>query len=150
MAILKQREELKKKTADPPKPLFKAFRELVLRKCEPGKRTQIRAIFEKEPFGELERLVTQKLLDVAKGLAKEELDSEKWLVLVARLAKLSYAQVRVMILEFLDTDIFQVSVECCTSFIQPLIESWNIDLQTFAVEISLNRPLPRARYLQQS
>jgi hypothetical protein len=85
---------------------------------------------------------------VAKGLAKEELDSEKWLVLVARLAKLSYAQVRVMILEFLDTDIFHVSVECCTSFIEPLIESWNIDLEIFAVEISLNRRLTRAGYLK--
>ena len=29
--------------------------------------------FEKEPFGELERLVTQKLLDVAQGVAREEL-----------------------------------------------------------------------------
>src|SRR4030088_1536884 len=100
LARVQRREELKKKVADPPSPLFKDFRELILRKCEPGKRKQISAIFEKEPFGELERLVTQKLLDVAKGLAKEELDSEKWLILVARLAKLSYAQVRVRILEF--------------------------------------------------
>src|SRR5260370_23191179 len=53
-----------------------------------------------------------------------------------------------MILEVLDTDIFQVSVECCTSFIEPLIESWNIDLETFAVEISLNRRLTRAGYLK--
>src|SRR5260370_13383787 len=148
LAPSQRSEELKKKIADPPKPLFKAFRELVLRKCEPGKRTQIRAIFEKEPFGELERLVTQKLLDVAKGLAKEELDSEKWLVLVARLAKLSYAQVRVVILEVLDTDIFPVAVECCTSVIEPVIESWDIDLETFAVEISLNRRLTRAGYLK--
>lgn len=148
LATLQRREELKKKITEPPKPLFKAFRELVLRKCEPGKRKQIRAIFEKEHFGELERLVTQKLLDVAKGLAKEELDSEKWLLLVARLAKLSYEQVRVTILEFLDTDIFHVSVECCTSFIEPLIESWDIDLETFAVEISLNRRLTRAGYLK--
>jgi len=31
---------------------------------------QIRVIFEKQPFGELERLVTQKLLDVVKRVAK--------------------------------------------------------------------------------
>jgi Transposase DDE domain len=40
--------------------------------------------FEKEPFGTLERLITQKLLDVAKRVAKEELESEKWLLLGVR------------------------------------------------------------------
>ena len=45
-------------------------------------------IFEKEPFGELERLVTQKLLDVAKRVAREELESEEWLRLMAQLSEL--------------------------------------------------------------
>src|SRR5437899_13099518 len=72
LASLQRREELKKKIADPPSPLFKGFRELILRKCDPHKRKQVRGIFEKEPFGELERLITQKLLDVAKGIARDE------------------------------------------------------------------------------
>jgi transcriptional regulator with XRE-family HTH domain len=79
VARLQRREELKKKVADAPSPLFQNFRELILRKCETRQRKQVRLIFEKEPFGELERLVTQKLLDVSKGVAREELDSEKWL-----------------------------------------------------------------------
>jgi transcriptional regulator with XRE-family HTH domain len=141
VASLQRSEELKKKIADPPSPLFQDFRELILRKCEPRKRKQLRAIFEKEPFGELERLVTQKLLDVAKGVAKEELDSEKWLRLMARLGKRSYEQVRVTILEFLDTDIFHVSIENCVAFLDPLIESWDINLETFGVEIIMNRRL---------
>ncbi len=141
LASLQRREELKKKIADPPSPLFKDFRELILRKCDSGKRKQIRGIFEKEPFGELERLVTQKLLDVAKGVAKEELDSEKWLRLMARLSKRSYEQMRVTILEFLDTDVFSVSIGNCVSFLDPLIECWDIDLETFGVEIILNRRL---------
>jgi transcriptional regulator with XRE-family HTH domain len=141
LASLQRREELKKKIADPPSPLFKDFRELILRKCDAGKRKQIRGIFEKEPFGELERLVTQKLLDVAKGVAKEELDSEKWLRLMARLSKRSYEQMRVTILEFLDTDVFSVSIGNCVSFLDPLIECWDIDLETFGVEIILNRRL---------
>src|SRR6266481_360740 len=141
LASLQLREELKKKVADPSSPLFKDFRELILRKCEPGKRKQVRAIFEKEPFGELERLVTQKLLDVAKSVAKEELDGEKWLRLMARLSKRSYEQIRVTILEFLDTDIFHVSIENCVAFFDPLIESWDINLETFAMEVILNRRL---------
>jgi len=144
LASLQLREELKKKVADPPSPLFQDFRELILRKCESRKRKQVKAIFEKEPFGELERLITQKLLDVAKGVAKEELDSEKWLRLMARLSKRSYQQVRVTILEFLDTDIFHVSIENCVAFLDPLIESWDIDLETFGVQIILNRRLATA------
>jgi hypothetical protein len=48
---------------------------------------------------------------------------------------------RVIILEFLDTDVFNVSVENCVSFLDPLIESWDIDLATFSMEIVLNRRL---------
>ena len=145
LAELQRKEELRKRVADPPRPLFGEFRELILQKCEPGKRKQVRQIFEKEPFGEVERLITQKLLDVAKKVAREELGSENWLRLVARLSGRSYKQMRVMILEFLDTDVFHVSVENCVSFLDPLIESWDVDLETFGVEIVLNRRLALER-----
>ncbi len=134
-------EELKRNLGDPPKPLFKEVRELILRKCQRDKEKQIRAIFEKQPFGELERLVTQKLLDVIKRVARGELESGTWLRLVARLSGRSYEQMRVILLEFLDTDVFNISVENCVSFLDPLIETWNIDLVTFAMEIVLNRRL---------
>ncbi|HEV2494280.1 MAG TPA: helix-turn-helix transcriptional regulator [Terriglobia bacterium] len=139
LADLERQEELKRKLGDPPAPLFKEVRELVLRKCKPDKQKQILAIFEKQHFGEIERLVTQKLLDVAKRIAREELDSENWLHLMARLSNRSYPEMRVAILDFLDTDVFNVSIENCASFLDPLIESWDIDLATFAVEIVLNR-----------
>jgi transcriptional regulator with XRE-family HTH domain len=138
LAELERQEVLKRKLSDPPTPLFKEVRELVLRKCEPDKQNQIRSIFEKQPFGELERLVTQKLLDVVKSVAKEELESENWLHMVARLSNRSYEEMRVAILEFLDTDVFHVSIENCVSFLDPLIESWDIDLATFGMEIVLN------------
>jgi hypothetical protein len=121
--------------------LLKEVRELILRKCAPDKEKEVRAIFEKQPFGELERLVLQKLLDVVKKVAKEELESENWLRLVARLIGRSYEHMRVIVLEFLDTDVFNVSVQDCDSFLDPLIESWDIDLGTFAMEVVLNRRL---------
>jgi len=131
LADLQRKEELKRKLEDPPTPLFKEVRELILRKCQPDSEKQIRAIFEKQPFGELERLATQKLLDVVKRVAKEELENENWLHLVARLSSRSYEEMRVTVLEFLDTDVFM----------DPLIESWDIDLATFGVEVVLNRRL---------
>jgi transcriptional regulator with XRE-family HTH domain len=134
-------EHLKKNLGDAPTPLFKGVRELILRKCAPEKEKEVRAIFEGRPFGELERLVTQKLLDVAKRIAKEELESDNWLHLVARLSGRTYEEMRVTILEFLDTDIFNISVENCVSFLDPLIDSWDIELATFAIEIVLNKRL---------
>jgi transcriptional regulator with XRE-family HTH domain len=141
LADLQRKEELKRRMGDPLAPLFKDIRELILRKCNPDNAKQTCAIFEKQPFGELERLVTQKLLDVVTGVAKEELGSEDWLRTVAQLSGRSYEQIRVMVLEFLDTDIFNLSIEQCVAFLDPIIESWDIDLATFDMEIVLNRRL---------
>jgi transcriptional regulator with XRE-family HTH domain len=141
LADLQRKEELRKRVSELPRPLFKECRELILRKCDSGRRKEVRRIFEKEPFGELERLVTQKLLDVAQGVAKEELQSEAWLRLMAQLSDRSYKQVRVSILEFLDTDVFNISVENCTSFLDPIIDSWDIDLKTFGMGVVPNRRL---------
>ncbi|MBI3895899.1 MAG: helix-turn-helix transcriptional regulator [Acidobacteria bacterium] len=138
IAEFQRKEEFKKRLIDPPTPLFKEVRELILRKCSPEKEREVRVIFEKQPFGELERLVTQKLLDVVKGIAKQELENENWLRLVARLSNRSYEQIRVIVLEFLDSDVFTVSADNCVSFLDPLIESWDIDLATFGMDIVLN------------
>ena len=141
LADLQRREALKRKLADPPTPLFKEVREVILRKCDRAKEQILRSMFEKEPFGALERLVTQKLLDVVKRVTKAELDDENWLRLVARLSNRSYEEMRVIVIEFLETDLFNVSAENCITFLDPLIESWDIDLATFGMEIVLNRRL---------
>ena len=138
LAEVQRQEELKKRVAAPPRPLFKERRELVLRKCDPERQKEVGRIFEKEPFGELERLVTQKLLDVVQGVGKEELRSQEWLRRMAPLSGRSYEQMRVALLEFIDTDVFNVSIENCLSFLDPIIDSWDIDLKTFAMEVALN------------
>ena len=139
LADLQHKEELKRELGDQATPLFREVRELVLRKCKPDKAKHIRAMFETQPFGELERLVTQKLLDVAKEVAGQELDNKYWLRMVAQLGGRSYEEMRVVVLEFLDTDIFHISAENCVSFLNPLIESWDIDLATFGLHIVLSQ-----------
>lgn len=141
LADLQRKEELRKKAGETPRPLYQECRELILRKCDSARQRELRRIFEKEPFGELERLVTQKLLNVAQGVAKEELQSEEWLRLMAQLSGRSYEQMRVAILEFLDTDVFNVSAGNCISFLDPIIDSWDIDLKTFGMGVVLNRRL---------
>jgi transcriptional regulator with XRE-family HTH domain len=149
LADLQRKQELKKKIDSAPVPLFREVRELLLEKCKREKRSQMRAIFEKEPFGEIERLVTQKLIDVVKMLVREELDRENWLRIVARLSNRSYKQMRVAVLEFLDADVFNITPESCIAFLDPLIASWDIDLASFSIEIVLNRkiaPAPVKRF----
>jgi transcriptional regulator with XRE-family HTH domain len=133
-----RKQQLKMELGQQATALFREAREVVLRKCAPGKAAHVRAIFEKDPFGELERLVTQTLLDVVKGVATEELENDYWLRMVAELSHRSYEETRVIVLEFLDTDIFHLSKEHCVSFLEPLIQSWDIDLTTFAIDLVLN------------
>src|SRR2546426_429453 len=144
LADVQRTQELKKKLQSPPAPLFREVRELVLEKCKRDKRRQARAIFEREPFGDLERLITQKLLDVIKTVAREELKRQNWLRIVARESGRSYKQMRVAVLEFLDTDVFNITPDSCIAFLDPLIVSWNIDLGSFGLEIVLNRRIAPA------
>ena len=138
LAELQRKEEFKRKLGDSPAPLFAEVRELILRKCNPDREKQVRAIFAQHPFGEIERLVTGKLLQVVKSVAKNELEDENWLHLVARLSNRSYEEMRVAILEFLDADVLTLSPENCLSFMEPLIESWDIELATLGMDIILN------------
>jgi len=138
LADVQRKEELKRELGEEPAPLFQEIRALILRKCNPDKETHVRAIFEQQPFGELERLVTQTLLDVVKGVTTEELENDYWLRMVAELGGRSHEEMRVIVLEFLDTDIFHLSPENCVSFLDPLLESWDVDLATFRLEIVLN------------
>jgi len=138
LADVQRKQELKRELGEEPAPLFQEIRALILRKCHPDRAAHVRAIFEQQPFGELERLVTQTLLDVVKEVATEELENDYWLRMVADLSGRSHEEMRVIVLEFLDTDIFHLSPEHCVSFLDPLLESWDIDLRTFALDLVLN------------
>jgi transcriptional regulator with XRE-family HTH domain len=70
MADLARKEELKRELGDTLEPLFPQLRALILRKCRAERARRIRSIVERQPFGEVERLVAQKLFDVA-GLSSD-------------------------------------------------------------------------------
>lgn len=141
LADVQRQEELKKRVAEPPSPLFRQCRDCVLRKCEPRRQQEVRRIFEKEPFGEFERLVTQKLLAVAQGVAREKLGSQEWLRLMGQLSGRGCEQMRAAILDFLETDVFNASLENCVPVLDPMVDSWDIDLRTFGMEVVLNSRL---------
>jgi Helix-turn-helix. len=137
LAELQRKDELKRRFDHPSVPLFGEVREIVLRKCKRTKQKELRHIFEKEPFGEIERIVTQKLLDSAKEIAKQGWNDENWLRLLARANHKSYEEMRVIVLEFFDSDIFSLSIQNSIYFLNPLIKSWDIDLRSFHMNIVL-------------
>jgi transcriptional regulator with XRE-family HTH domain len=141
LADAQRKAGLKRELGDEPAPLFGDVRDLILRKCHPDTEAHVRAIFEMQPFGELERLITHRLLDLLQAVAKAELGNDVWLRKVADLSRRSFEEMRVIVLEFLDTDIFHLTREQCVSFLDPLIASWNIDLATFALDIVLDARL---------
>jgi transcriptional regulator with XRE-family HTH domain len=141
LALAQRLDALKRNYEEPRGALLKETRKLILRKCIGARQKDVRPIFERQPLGELEQLVTQKLLDVVSHVARSELDNQTWLHKFAELSDKSHEQMRVIILEFLDTDIFNISKEDCNSFLDPLIAHWDIDLSTFDMEIALNERL---------
>jgi hypothetical protein len=60
---------------------------------------------------------------------------------MAQMGSRSYEQMRVAVLEFLDADAYSVSAENCICFLDPMIDSWDIDLMTFGMKVVLNRRL---------
>ena len=139
LAELQRKEELQRELGASPAPLLRDVRDVILRKCEPATAGHVRAIFEKEPFGELERLVTQTLVDVAKRVVRQGLDHEPWLSVVAQLAGRGIEAMRVTAREFLDTELVHLSAEHGAAFLDPLIASWDVDLASFAVDVVLDR-----------
>jgi transcriptional regulator with XRE-family HTH domain len=110
VAELTRIQELKHKLGDRPEPLLPQLRDLMLRTCRPEHAKQIRAIIERQSFGELERLVARKLLDVL-GLT---------------------------------VDLLQLTAKH-VEMLGARIESWDIDLATFSLEIVLRRRVAAER-----
>lgn len=141
VAELERREALKRAIGETPAPLFEETRALVLRKCARRNAKAVAAIFARAPYGELERLVTQKLVEVAQEVAAQEMGNEAWLRTVTQNTGRRYRQLRVLLMEFLETTPSQVSLESYAWFVEPLIDEWEVDLETLELRITLNRKM---------
>jgi hypothetical protein len=84
-------------------------------------------------------------VDLARQAARRELDNEPWLRAAARPGGRSVEEMRVVVLEFLDADLLHVSADHCATFLDPLIESWDVDLGTFRLDVVLDEALAGVR-----
>ncbi|HWH04293.1 MAG TPA: helix-turn-helix transcriptional regulator [Gemmatimonadales bacterium] len=135
--------DTKQKRPDP------KVRALLLELCEPVKAKKLDRRFTKrdQETAALDRLVAQRLLEVAQGFVRRQLDDEVGIRVAANREGVTYLQMRMRLLEFLDATVESLSVTDYDVFIRPRIGFWEIDLETNAMRIVLRsqEPAPRQR-----
>ena len=134
LAALEHHEALDEKWQDAPPARFGPMRELILFKCRPARMRQMRAIFEKQPFGELEQMITRTLIAIVRDEVRAHARDETWLRTITRRGRDSYREMRVRRIDLLDSDP-RASLSDFSLFLDPLIDSWDFDLDHFTLEV---------------
>ncbi len=141
LAALEHHQALDQKCQEAPPARFGPMRDLILRKCRPPRVRQMRAIFEKQPFGELEQIVTRTLMDIVRDEARAHVRDEIWLRSIARRGRDTYREMRVRMIDLLDIDLQdrdpRASLSDFSLFLDPLIDWWDYDLHDFTLEVEL-------------
>jgi hypothetical protein len=124
-------------------------RALLLGLCEPNMAKKLDRRFTKrdQETATLDRLIAQRLLEVAQGFVRRQLDDEVGIRVAANREGVTYLQMRMRLLEFLDATVESLSVTDHDIFIRPRIGFWEINLETQAMRIVLRsqEPAPRQR-----
>jgi len=131
------------------KPLFESMRELVLSKCRPSRQSHLRATFEKDPFGDIERLITRTLITVIREDAAPHARDEQWLQDVAAKSDRSYRTMRVKLIDLLDSDPSE-SIGDFSWFIDSLVRSWDFDDQRYVLTVHLTSGSTRTFSFQET
>jgi transcriptional regulator with XRE-family HTH domain len=134
LAALQHHEALDRIWKEAPPARFGPMRDLVLQKCRSARRARMRSIFDKEPFGEMESLITRTLIGAVRDEARRHARDESWLRSIA--AAGSYRKMRVRLIELLDSDP-DASIGDFSAFLDALIEWWDFDFVHFTVQVHL-------------
>jgi transcriptional regulator with XRE-family HTH domain len=102
---------------------FGPMRKLILRKCRPSRQPQMRAEFEKQSFGELERLITRMLMEVVGRERRTHGRDDARVRSTVRKGSNTYRGMRVGI--------------------DRLIESWDYDSDDLTLEVKLSNGVTR-------
>ncbi len=112
-------------------------RAMLLALCEPAKARSLSRRFAHKRYAPLAHLVVERLLEVARGFARRQLEDEVGMRVTASRDGSSFIDVRMRLLEFLDVTPESLTPEDCADFIRLRIASWDIDLETYAMRIIL-------------
>jgi transcriptional regulator with XRE-family HTH domain len=102
---------------------FGPMRKLVLRKCRPARQAQMRAEFENQSFGELERLITRTLIEVVGRETRAHGRDDTRVRSTVRKGSTTYREIRVAI--------------------DRLIDSWDYHSDDLTLEVKLSNGVTR-------
>ena len=136
LAALEHHEAIDEKWKEPPPARFGPMRDLILHKCRPARLRQMRAIFDKQPFGEVEQIITRTLINIVRDEARTHARDESWLRTIARSGRDTYRQMRVRRIDLLDSDP-RASLGDFSLFLDPLIDWWDFDVDRFTLDVAL-------------
>jgi hypothetical protein len=124
-------------------------RQVLFALCAPDRARVIGRRLSRTGGAELEHLIVDRLLGVAKGFARRQLEDEFGIRVAARRAGLTLAERRMRLLEFLDVTPATLTVGDFADFMQPRLGAWDIDLETRAMRIVLRsaEPTPARRFV---
>lgn len=141
LAALQHHDRLDRSWLPAPEARFGPMRELMLAKCRPGQ-TAMRAVFEKEAFGPLERLITRTVVETIRDEARLRARDEPWLRSIASDAGVSYRTMRVQLIDLLENDA-AATLGDFTPFVDPIVASWTFDIDRFTLAVRLTTGVTR-------
>ena len=119
-------------------------RELLLALCEPKTARLLERRARRDGAVALTDLC-QRLLEVAQGTVLRLLDDQVALRLAAAERSISYAEMRLRVIEFLDTTVYTVGEADVNAYLRPCIGQWDVDLDTGVLRVVLRSHPPRGR-----
>jgi hypothetical protein len=96
----------------------------------------------------LERVIVGRLLEVAQGFVRRQLDDDVGIRIAASREGCSYLEWRMKLMEFLDATPEGLTPADSAEFVRPRIAGWEIDLDTHAMRIVLRSQDPAPRQVR--
>jgi hypothetical protein len=118
-------------------------RELILELCDPTKLRALGRHLTGREGPELERLIAERILSVAKSFVGRQLEDEVGVRAAAKREGVEYLDMRIRMLDFLDARADTLTPAHHAHFVRPRIATWDIDVKTRAMRIVLRSQEPR-------
>jgi hypothetical protein len=96
----------------------------------------------------LERVIVGRLLEVAQGFVRRQLDDDVGIRIAASRDGCTYLEMRMKLMEFLDATPEGLTPDDADEFVRPRIAGWDIDLDTHAMRIVLRSQDPAPRQVR--
>jgi len=110
---------------------------LVLGLCDPARQRSFTRRPAKGDGADLAAVIVGRLLEVAQGFVRRQLEDEVGLRVAATRDGCTYLEARMRLLEFLDVAGDSLTANDCEEFVLPRIAAWDIELETRAMRIVL-------------